>query len=133
MLKDSHSEIFTVGIGGAAGDGVLEAGSSLGTLLRDLGYEVYLSSNYPSLIRGGHNFVRLTFGKEKIWNDHTELDTLIALNEETVKLHLHELNKDAVVFADAFETSDIEKNWSQRGSCANEIFCQKTHITRNYS
>lgn len=109
MLKDPHSDIFTVGIGGAAGDGVLEAGSNLGILLRDLGYEVYLSSNYPSLIRGGHNFVRLSFGKEKIWSDHSKLDTLIALNEETVQLHLSELNENGIVFADSFEHEDIEK------------------------
>lgn len=109
MQKDIHSEIFTIGIGGAAGDGVLEAGSSLGILLRDLGYEVYLSSNYPSLIRGGHNFVRLSFAKEKIWNDHTELDVLIALNSETIKIHTDELNKDGVVFADKFDSVDLEK------------------------
>jgi len=118
MLKDPHSDIFTVGIGGAAGDGVLEAGSNLGLLLRDLGYEVYLSNNYPSLIRGGHNFVRLSFSKgfssaegyggtRKIWCDHTKLDALIALNEETVKLHKDELNQMAVVFADSFEQADI--------------------------
>jgi 2-oxoglutarate/2-oxoacid ferredoxin oxidoreductase subunit alpha len=108
MLKDPHSDIFTVGIGGAAGDGVLEAGSNLGLLLRDLGYEVYLSSNYPSLIRGGHNFIRLSFGKEKVWNDHSKLDALIALNEETVKLHMGELNTGAVVFADSFEQADVD-------------------------
>ncbi len=109
MLRDSHSDIFTVCIGGAAGDGVREAGSSLGLLLRDLGYEVYMSFDYPSLIRGGHNFVRLSFGKEKIWNDHLKLDAVIALNEETVKMHINELNENAVIFADAFEPADVEK------------------------
>lgn len=109
MQKDLHNDVFTVGIGGAAGDGVLEAGSNLGIILKDLGYEVYMSSNYPSLIRGGHNFVRLSFGKEKIWNDHTQLDVLIALNEETVKLHTHELNENAFIFADKFDSEDLEK------------------------
>lgn len=109
MEKDLHSDIFTIGIGGAAGDGVLEAGSNLGILLRDMGYEVYLSSNYPSLIRGGHNFVRLSFAKEKIWNDHTQLDVLIALNEETIKIHTKELNENAVVLADKFDSEDIQK------------------------
>ena len=107
MDKDIHNEIFTVGIGGAAGDGVMEAGSSLGLLLRDLGYEIYLSTDYPSLIRGGHNFTRLSFGREKIWNDYRKLDVLIALNEETVKLHKSEMNKNGVVFADIFESADV--------------------------
>lgn len=108
MQKDPHKNIFTVGIGGAAGDGVLEAGSSIGFLLRDLGYQVYLSSNYPSLIRGGHNFIRISFSKEKIWNDHSKLDAVIALNEETVKLHKNELNPGGVIFADAFEEDDLK-------------------------
>ncbi len=109
MQKDPHSEIFTIGIGGAAGDGVMEAGNSLGTLLRDLGYEVYLSTSYPSLIRGGHNFARLSFSKTKVWNDHSNLDVLIALNGETVKLHENELSETAVIFADSFEPADVEK------------------------
>lgn len=108
MFKDLNSNTFTVGLGGAAGDGVREAGSNIGLLLRDLGYEVYLSFSYPSLIRGGHNFVRLSFSKEKIWNDHSKLDVLIALNQETIKLHQAELNENAVIFADSFEPQDLE-------------------------
>jgi len=109
MKKDPHGDIFTVGIGGAAGDGVREAGSNLGLLLKDLGYEVYVSVSYPSVIRGGHNFSRISFSKEKIWNDHEKLDALIALNEETIQLHRGELHKNAVVFADSFEPADTEK------------------------
>lgn len=109
MQKDPHVDIFTVGIGGVAGDGVREAGQSLGALLCDLGYEVYISFNYPSLIRGGHNFSRISFSKEKVWCDHEKLDVLIALNEETIQTHKDELNKDAVIFADSFEPADIEK------------------------
>jgi len=108
MINDSHNEIFTVGIGGIAGDGIREAGTTLGFLLHKLGYEIYLSLDYPSLIRGGHNFVRLTFSKEKIWNDHTKLDALIALNDETIKLHKGELQENAVVFADGFLPADEE-------------------------
>jgi 2-oxoglutarate ferredoxin oxidoreductase subunit alpha len=120
VLKDPHSNVFTIGIGGAAGDGVRESGQSLGQLLCELGYEVYISNTYPSLIRGGHNFTRISFSKEKVWCDHNELDVLIALNEETVKLHRDELKivrKDnkttetfgGVIFADAFELEDVEK------------------------
>ncbi|MCX6716520.1 MAG: 2-oxoacid:acceptor oxidoreductase subunit alpha [Candidatus Taylorbacteria bacterium] len=108
MKNDPHNdnEVFTVGLGGAAGDGVREAGQNLGILLTDLGYEVFLSFTYPSLIRGGHNFARISFSKEKIWTDHEKLDVLIALNEESVKKHVGELNKDAVIFADSFDEED---------------------------
>ncbi len=107
-MRKSHDSVFTIGIGGAAGDGVRESGTTMGTILADLGYEVFLSFNYPSLIRGGHNFARLTFSKEKIYCDHEALDVLIALNEETITLHRPELAENAVVFADSFEAQDIE-------------------------
>lgn len=100
MIKNTDEGVFTVGIGGAAGDGVREAGTTLGNFLSKLGYEVFISFTYPSLIKGGHNFARISFGKEKIWSDHSKLDVLVALNKETESLHKNELNKDAVVFSD---------------------------------
>jgi 2-oxoglutarate ferredoxin oxidoreductase subunit alpha len=97
-MEDPYGKVFTIGIGGAAGDGVREAGNTVGTLLASLGYEVFLSFTYPSLIRGGHNFARITFAKDKLASDHEKLDVLIALNQETVELHQNELHENAVVF-----------------------------------
>lgn len=98
--------IMTVGIGGAAGDGIREAGSNLGILLNDVGFKTHFSFKYPSLIRGGHNYSRLSFSKEKIFYDYKKLDVLIALNEESVKRHLGELNKNAVILAENFDDED---------------------------
>ena len=106
-MRKSHDSVFTIGIGGAAGDGAREAGNTLGTILAELGYESFVSFTYPSLIRGGHNFARLTFSKEKVYSDHEALDILIALNEESIELHRDELATDAVVFADSFEQKDL--------------------------
>lgn len=103
-MADSYGKVFTIGIGGAAGDGVREAGNTVGALLAALGYEVFTSFTYPSLIRGGHNFARVTFSKEKLASDHEKLDVLIALNAETVELHRGELHKGAVIFADQSDT-----------------------------
>ncbi len=108
MSKDHHSDIFTIGIGGAAGDGVREAGLNLGQLLCELGYEVYISNTYPSLIRGGHNFTRISFAKEKVWTDHAKLDVLIALNEESIGFHRAEFDKETVILAETFEENDLK-------------------------
>ncbi|MEK7208750.1 MAG: 2-oxoacid:acceptor oxidoreductase subunit alpha [Patescibacteria group bacterium] len=94
------ADIFTIGIGGAAGDGAREAGYAFGSLLAELGYEVFVSLANPSLIRGGHNFTRLSFSSEKIWCDYIKLDVLIALNEETITLHRNELEQSTIIFAD---------------------------------
>lgn len=100
MLENSHSDIFTIGVGGAAGDGVKKAGIKIGAFLQSIGYEVYISFDYPSLIRGGHNFARISFSKDKVWNDHAKLDILIVSNEESVELHKNELKEGAKVITD---------------------------------
>src|ERR1035437_8043316 len=107
-MRKSHEKVFTIGIGGAAGDGIRESGATIGAILAELGYEGVLSFTYPSLIRGGHNFARISFSKEKIYSDHEALDVLIALNEESITLHRSELATNAVVFADSFEQEDID-------------------------
>ena len=104
-----HEEIHTVLVGGAAGDGVREASINIGQLLTKVGYEAFSSFDYPSLIRGGHNVGRTSFSRDNITSDYANPDTIIALNEETVKLHLSELAEGGVIFADNFEDSDKER------------------------
>ena len=95
-----REKIYTILIGGQAGDGAREAGVNLGRLLSKMGYYVVNTVEYPSLIRGGHNFCRISFSKEKLFSDYTALDAIIALNQETVLLHQKELKKDGVIFFD---------------------------------
>ena len=106
MRAEQHEPIMTAAIGGAAGDGVREAGVNLGTLLTDIGFETHLSFKYPSLIRGGHNYSRLSFSREKVFYDYRTLDVLIALNDDSIKHHIKELNPNAVVFAERFDDDD---------------------------
>lgn len=98
-MNNSQAEVFTVGIGGAAGEGVKTVGNNIGNLLKDLGLAVYLSNDYPSLIRGGHNYVRVSASREEVWCDHEKLDILVALNEETKNLHEKELKEGAWVLS----------------------------------
>ncbi len=109
MSASSHENVLTVGIGGAAGEGAREAGASLAQLLAGIGFEAFVGFDYPSLIRGGHNFSRVTFSGEKVHCDHPTLDILLALDEETLRIHKDELNKDTVVLADAFEKEYAER------------------------
>jgi 2-oxoglutarate ferredoxin oxidoreductase subunit alpha len=92
-------DVLTIGIGGAAGDGVKKAGIKMADFLRQRGYQAYISFEYPSLIRGGHNFVRLTAGREKVWTDHSQLDVLIGSNEEHANLHKGELKEGGKIIA----------------------------------
>jgi len=106
MNEDQNKDIFTIGIGGAAGDGVKKIGINIGKFLCEIGFEIYLSIDYPSLIRGGHNFVRLSFSRNKIWNDYERLDILVCLNEETKEIHKDEIKEGAWVL-EGLKTEEI--------------------------
>lgn len=108
-MKKAHDSVFTIGIGGAAGDGVRESGATIGAILTELGYQSYYSFTYPSLIRGGHNFARISFSKDKVNCDHKTLDVMVALNEESVTLHNSEYGQNSVIFADSFSKEDQDK------------------------
>jgi len=48
---------ITVLAGGKTGYGVTDAGIMLCRLFSRLGYRIYMYNDFPSLIRGGHQFV----------------------------------------------------------------------------
>ncbi|MEM2602426.1 MAG: 2-oxoacid:acceptor oxidoreductase family protein, partial [Candidatus Bathyarchaeia archaeon] len=47
---------FSILIGGQAGDGIKQAGNAIARVFNRLGYWIFVYEDYPSLIRGGHNF-----------------------------------------------------------------------------
>ena len=56
--------------------------------------------DYPSLIRGGHNFYKLRASSRKVHSTSPTIDLLIALNPETVQLHTGEVNPRGGVIHD---------------------------------
>lgn len=100
-MRADLSEIHTIAIGGAAGDGIREAGINFTELLHELGFHTFSSFDYPSLIRGGHNFARTSYGTEPISADYKKLNMLIATDAESVHVHLLSLTEDALVFVEA--------------------------------
>jgi 2-oxoglutarate ferredoxin oxidoreductase subunit alpha len=82
---------LTVGIGGAAGDGVASAGKSLALSVARQGLAVYSYNSYQSVIRGGHSWLRLRISAKKPLNQGDQIDALIALNQDTLDRHLQEL------------------------------------------
>ena len=53
-------------IGGKAGDGIKQGGNAIARLFNQLGYWIFVYEDYPSLIRGGHNFSIIRASKERI-------------------------------------------------------------------
>ncbi len=91
---------YTVIVGGRAGDGVAQAAETLGKTLTRLGFYVFNYRDYPSLIRGGHNFNVISFSKDPINSHREKTDVIIALNQETIKLHSKKLKKDGIILCE---------------------------------
>ncbi|HXW98339.1 MAG TPA: 2-oxoacid:acceptor oxidoreductase family protein, partial [Methanomicrobiales archaeon] len=76
-------------IGGKAGEGLNKAGIILARIMNGIGYRVFMYYDYPSLIRGGHNFSIIRAAPARIFAHRTGVDFILAMNRETLDLHAH--------------------------------------------
>ncbi|MEN7981940.1 MAG: 2-oxoacid:acceptor oxidoreductase family protein [Nanoarchaeota archaeon] len=83
--------------GGKAGQGPNFLTHLLGEALTKQGYYVFYSRDYESLIRGGHNFNVLTFSDEPVYSNEKKIDILVALDENTEKIHRDNLKSDGIL------------------------------------
>ncbi|MBI2503832.1 MAG: 2-oxoacid:acceptor oxidoreductase subunit alpha [Candidatus Latescibacteria bacterium] len=93
----SEQREITVGIAGAAGDGLDKTGDTLAHTASRLGLHVYAYNSYQSLIRGGHTWLRLRIGEQKVTNHGDHLNALIALNEDSLERHAPEVEPGGVI------------------------------------
>jgi len=88
-------------IGGKAGDGINSAGAMVAQLLNHMGYRIYLYFDYPSLIRGGHNFAIIRGAEQEIGTCRDRVDFVLALNQETLDRHRSRWNAETAVLFNA--------------------------------
>ena len=88
-------------IGGRAGDGISSAGQIIARLLAQMGYRIHMHFDYPSLIKGGHNFAIVRAAENEIGAVKEKVDFILALNQETVDLHRARLNPGGVIIHDS--------------------------------
>jgi 2-oxoglutarate ferredoxin oxidoreductase subunit alpha len=99
----SMRDEFSVLVGGKAGDGITEAGMIIARLYNQLGYCLYQYLDYPSLIRGGHNFAIVRAAGKKIGAPRDGVDYLLALNQDTIDRHSWRLRESSIVIYDSDE------------------------------
>jgi 2-oxoglutarate/2-oxoacid ferredoxin oxidoreductase subunit alpha len=78
-------------IGGQAGFGIKAAGRTLARCFAQGGLRTFDLTEYPSLIRGGHNVYQVRVSPTPIFSHVMPVDVLVALNTETVERHHAEL------------------------------------------
>lgn len=93
----------TIKIGGAAGQGLQTVGTSLARVFTRCGYDVFAFQDYESRVRGGHNFYQLRFSDRRVLAPRRPVDILVALDRESIDMHVGELVVDGFVVYDPSE------------------------------
>ncbi len=87
-------------VGGIAGDGINEAGATISRILNRLGYHIYMYYDYPSRVKGGHNFAIVRASDHKIGTLSDKVDVILALNQDTFDFHQEKWKDNTVIIYD---------------------------------
>lgn len=107
-------------ITGAAGEGVKSTGQLFSKTCLRSGLFTFDYTDYPSLIRGGHNTYQVKAANKKVYSQEKNLDVLVALNKNGLKLHSYELTKNTVIIAD-LEDLNLKDNPPQITGTLNSV------------
>jgi len=99
-------------IGGPAGFGIKAAGQSLARVFSAAGYHCFDLTEYPSLIKGGHNTYHLRVSADPILSHVMPTDVLVALDRDTMRLHVAELTEGGAVI---YDPKDFEPDETDTG------------------
>jgi 2-oxoglutarate ferredoxin oxidoreductase subunit alpha len=88
---------FAVAIGGAAGQGVATPGNIFARIFARRGLHVLAYNAYQSIIRGGHTFLTIRTGPDRVNSFGDRIDLMIPLNQDTMDRHLNLLGPGAAV------------------------------------
>ena len=91
---------LNVMVGGEAGQGMQSVGFILAKTFARGGYHIFADQDYESRVRGGHNFFRVRVNDSRVEAITEPVDTLLALNKESIGLHQKELATSGVILFD---------------------------------
>ena len=120
-----NKQEVVIKIGGEAGFGIKVAGLILGKTVFRAGLSVFGYSEYPSLIRGGHNSYQLNIAERNIFSATKKIDILVALNLDTVERHKDKLNTNGVIIHDGLGIKGIDISLTELARKAGHV------LTRN--
>ena len=101
---------YNILFGGKAGQGPNVLTNLLGDALAKKGYYVFYSRDYQSLIRGGHNFNMLTFSDKPIHSNESKIDIIVALDENTLRIHKDNLKKNCIILGGKYPNMHFSGN-----------------------
>ena len=90
---------LVIKLAGAAGQGIKTAGLIIAKALKRAGYMTFGYTEYPSLIRGGHNVYQIEVYDEVKSSVSSETDILLALDQASIEKHYLEMtNTGAIIY-----------------------------------
>lgn len=92
--------VYTVKITGPAGAGIKSSGLLFSQMLLAHGLNLRDYSEYPSLVRGGHNTYQVSFSPEEVFAPHFQVNLLFSLQPGHWQQHQPEFASDALVFGE---------------------------------
>jgi len=84
-------------IGGSAGQGINKISGIVSKIMINQGYFTFNYRDYPSIIRGGHNFNILSISDKRVGSYESKIDGIIAMDDNTVKVHKKDLKKGGFI------------------------------------
>ena len=97
-------------IGGEAGYGIMAAGTTFAKACSRGGLHVFINSEFPSLIKGGHNISLVRVDEEEVFCHLETVNLLVALNQETIDLHLNEIVPGGGIVYDGEQINVTKEN-----------------------
>lgn len=94
------SKTFSIKIAGPAGSGVKSFGETLAKTLFYSGYHVFGYTEYPSLVRGGHNTYQITIRSDQKNLNADHLDILLPLTQTAYNQETNNIKENTLVIAD---------------------------------
>ncbi len=104
------NKVYTIKIAGPAGLGIKSVGQIFSKILIDHGFTVADYSEYPSLIRGGHNTYQISFSKDKVFAPHYTVDIFFSIMGGHWQEHVNEFTSKTLIFSDEeIDKKDLKK------------------------
>ena len=103
---------INIKMGGEAGQGVESSGAGFVRALAKGGLYIYGLQDYQSRIRGGHNFYQIRASEHPISSFSSNLQMLMAFDNETITEHAHELVEGGAIIFDEglkFNRADVDE------------------------
>lgn len=117
VLEMIKTKVYSIKVGGQAGQGIKSAGQMLAKTATRSGYNIFIYTEFPSLIRGGHNVTEVVIGEDEITAPTIKCDLLVALNQDTLDRHIDEVTVGGIVVFDEDKKLDTSKVKSKINLC----------------